>query len=99
MCWSIWGEIRRILVGCGKRSIGLRRRVVSWMFTFLTTSRLICSKDFARVRVYTPLNFQMLSLAKNQRWIDQHSGNSNLAMMFNIDLEAQISVKVWDCLW
>jgi hypothetical protein len=55
--------------------------------------------DPTHVRVYTPLTFKMFSRAENQRWIDQRSGNTKLAMMLNIDFEPLTSGVIWESPW
>lgn len=55
--------------------------------------------DPTHVRVYTPLTFDMMSKVVNRRWIDQGSGNSKLAMMFDVDFEVVQSRVVWESKW
>jgi hypothetical protein len=55
--------------------------------------------DPTHVRVYTPLTFCMLSRAENQRWIEEGSGNTKLAMMLNVNFEIRRSGVIWESPW
>jgi len=55
--------------------------------------------DPTHVRVYTPLTFEMLSKSVNQRWIEQGSSNTKLAMMLNIDFTILSASMTWETDW
>lgn len=55
--------------------------------------------DPTHVRVYTPLTFKMLSSEENERWVREGSGNSKLAMMWNVNFAVESSGVIWESDW